>query len=81
VPPWAASLIAGLTAGGLGAYVGIRVAIAGLTTWKDIRDGDIKAMQRQVDVHGDDILTLDYEVGTLMTAASIPRARRQRVRD
>jgi hypothetical protein len=81
VQPWLASLIAGLTAGALGAYVGIRVALAGLTTWKDIRDGDIRSLQMTVDVHGDDILTLDYEVGTLMSAASIPRARRQRVRD
>lgn len=78
--PILASII-GLISGGVGAYVGIRVALAGHQVWMDIRDGDIKALEGKVSVHNDDILTLDYEMGAVMELAKIPRARRQRIRD
>lgn len=75
------SALVGLIAGGVGGYIGISIALARLEVWRDIRDGDILALRRDVNAHGDDILTLDYEVGTLMTNAGLARARRQRIRD
>lgn len=64
-----------------GAYVGLKVGIARLEVWKVAAEERIKELERARAVHNDDLLTFDIEIETIANQLSIPRARRQRIRD
>lgn len=69
------------TGGAFGGWLGVKMAIARLEFWKDLTDGKIKELTRNTDLHHDDIMTLDFEVGQVLQSLKLPRVMRQRIRD
>jgi hypothetical protein len=80
VVPSIVSLIVGLTGGMVGAYIGMKVGLVRLETWRDIVDGDIKALSRDMRLHQEDLLVHDMEIGDVMRKCDMDRIVRQRVR-
>jgi hypothetical protein len=75
-----ASLIFGISGMIFGNIMGSKVALARVETWIDIREGDIEALRRDRDLHRDDLLVHDIEIGSALNALNLPRVRRQQVR-
>lgn len=65
---------------GLGVYVGLKIGLARLETWRDIAAVDIKDQRRDIDRLNDDSLVHDMEIATLFRNEGMERAVRQRMR-
>ena len=63
--------------GFLSGYIGVRIAIGQLQTWRDIRDGDIKTMGEKIGKLNDDSTIYNQEIGALMHRADLKRIPRQ----
>lgn len=72
------SFIVGIVGGVFGAYVGMKVGIAKLETWREITQDAIHSLQGDVRVLNDDSLIHDLEIADLLYLAKIPRKTRQR---
>lgn len=72
------SFFVGIIGGVLGAYVGMRIGIVKLETWREITQDAIQSMQGDVRVLNEDSLVHDLEIADLMHIAKMPRKRRQR---
>lgn len=75
------SLFVGIFGGALGAWVGVKMSIARLEFWKEMTDGKIKELSRNSDLHHDDLMAHDFEIGNALSKLVIPRVTRQRIRD
>jgi hypothetical protein len=74
------SLVFGIAGMIFGNIMGSKVAITRIETWIDIREGDIEALRRDRDLHRDDLLVHDIEIGSALAALNIARVRRQSIR-
>lgn len=72
------SFFVGIIGGVLGAYVGMRVGVAKLETWREITQEAIHSLQGDVRVLNEDSLIHDLEIADLMYIAKLPRKSRQR---
>lgn len=75
------SLVVGVFGGALGAYVGMRVGLARLETWKLMAAENLKNLDKAVGLLKEDSLVHDMEIESLMGHANMVRVRRQRTRD
>ncbi|HEX5461899.1 MAG TPA: hypothetical protein VFX20_18185 [Steroidobacteraceae bacterium] len=75
------SLVVGIAGGFIGAYVGMRVGVAKLETWRDLTSPKLDDLANKVTLHDEDLNVFDMEIGTLMEKAGVRRVRRQRMRD
>lgn len=64
----------------IGVYVGMKVGLAKLETWREFATSDYNRMRRDVDVLQDDANTFDMEIGDILRRDGIERIRRQTVR-
>jgi hypothetical protein len=71
------SLLVGLIGSACGVFIGIKIGIARLETWRDICDVEVARLKSRTEVHGDDLLIHDMEIGTLMQKQGMERIRRQ----
>lgn len=76
----ALSLVVGVAGGCIGAYVGMKIGIVKLETWRQIMDGDVKSAQREIGLLREDCLVFDMEIGDIMRLVHIARIRRQGLR-
>lgn len=75
------TLFVGIFGGGLGAWIGVKVAIARLEFWKEMTDGKIKELNQRSDWHHDDLMAHDFELAMALPKIGLGRAPRQRIRD
>lgn len=71
----------GLLSGAVGAYLGIKVAVTRLEVWREIILGRLGALERNSDLHRDDLYAHDFEIGTALEKLGLKRVSRQRIRD
>jgi hypothetical protein len=69
-----------LIGSGVGAYIGVRVAIARIETWREITDANINRLTNRVDLLSEDCAVFNTELGWLMREAGRDRANRQELR-
>jgi hypothetical protein len=73
--------VVGLLSGAAGAYIGVKVAVTKLEVWREIIIGRLGALERNTDLHRDDIYAHDFELGTILEKLGLNRVSRQRIRD
>lgn len=76
----ALTALASMIGTGIGVYVGMKVGLARLETWREIAAGEIKEIRRDVNVLQDDSLIYDGEIDILYNNEGIHRAIRPRER-
>ncbi len=73
-------VIIGLMAGGVGSWVGVRIAVTRLEVWRQVDSESIRTMAERLAVHSEDLLVHDLEIGQLMRHTGLDRIQRQGVR-
>ena len=73
-------VLIGLSAGGLGSWIGVRIAVTRLEVWRQVDAKSIETIAARVSVHSEDLLVHDLELGQVMQYAGLDRVRRQMVR-
>lgn len=71
------SLLVGLLGSACGVIIGMKVAQAKLEAWRDITEVEVSRLKSRAEIHGDDLLIHDMEIGTLMQHQGMERIRRQ----
>jgi uncharacterized protein YneF (UPF0154 family) len=74
------SFLVGVGGAGITAYVSIKVMMAKFETWRDIRDGNIRDLMKDMATAKEDIYVHDVELATLYDVQKMPRLNRQRIR-
>ncbi len=77
----AITLLGSFVLGFLGVYIGMRIAIARLETWRDVLKDGLTTAQRDIAILADDCHTFDVEHELIMNKLALARVRRQRFRD
>lgn len=65
---------------GIGVYVGMKVGLTRLETWKEIAAEEMRVLRNDVNVTQDDCLIFDGEIDVLYENEGLHRAVRQRAR-
>lgn len=76
----ALTALVSMISSGVGVYVGMKVGLAKLETWRDIADKDIRNIQSDVSVLLDDSLIYDGEIDVVYDNLNLHRAVRPRER-
>ncbi len=71
------SLLVGILGSAIGVIVTLKVCLTRLETWRDITDTEVSRLKSKAEVHGDDLLIHDMEIGSLMQKQGMERIRRQ----
>lgn len=74
------SLIVGVFGAVLGAWMTIKIGMAKFETWRDIRDGNIKDLLRDMVLTKEDVYVHDNEIGALFEVNKMTRLSRPGIR-
>lgn len=64
----------------IGVYVGMKIGLTKLETWREFATADYKELRKDVDIVQDDCNTFDMEIGDILRRQGVERIRRQTVR-
>ena len=76
----ALGFVVGIGGAALTAFVSMKIMMAKFETWRDIRDGNIRDLMKDMVLAKEDIYVHDAELATLYEVAKMPRLIRQGMR-